>query len=202
MSLRLLRVLAVLFVGAMLIPTVVRADEAQIWILVKIVDRQVEGQKIEIQVPIEVLRQLGTLRFWDAEHEKVLGQLEGANVFNNYKNTKIGENVKVLSLKDVDADLAVVVSGREPRGGSASSLKVQTLDRTNNQSNQWAWTMTNLPSAVRTFFTSDIWGSQDLKARIEGIDRIEKCLEPLANVAPYSVIKLDGASMRIIVKTE
>ena len=202
MSLRVARLLAALLLVTILMPSIARADEAQLWVFVKIVDRKVEGQKVEIQVPIEVLQKLGTVRFWDMKHEKVLGTLEGAVISNNYKNTKINESKKVLTVKDEDADLTVVISGKEPRGGSANVVRAEVLDRTNNQSTEWAWSMANLASAVRSYFTADIFGSQGLMDRIEGIERLETCLEPLANVAPYSVIKIDGGTTRIIVKTE
>lgn len=202
MPYRLRRSLVALLLAAILFPAFAHADEAQIWVFVKIVDKQVEGQKVEVQIPIEVLKQIGTLRFWDLKHEKVLGQIDGALLFNNYKNTKINENDKLMTMKDEDAELVIVISGKERRPGAAHSLKAELLDRTSNQSNEWAWPLSSLGSSIRNFFTSDIWGSQALKARIEGIDRLEQCIEPLGNVPPYSVIKVDGGPTRLIVKTE
>ncbi len=202
MPFRAVRRAAVVLALAGLSPVVAHATEAEIWVFVKIVDKVTEGQKIEIQMPFEILRKLGTLRFWDMGHEKVLGTLEGAQVWNTHKNLEAGKNEKVLTVKDEDYDLAVVISAKERKAGSAGVVNAEVMNYEHNQTTSYSWGLANLPAAVHTYFTSDLWNSTLIKTRIEGIERIEQCLEPLANAAPFTVIKIDGGPNRIIVKTD
>lgn len=178
-------------------------EEKQIWVSVKLVDRLVENQKIDVQLPIELIREWGTIRFWNSKHDKVLGQLDGGALYTKYKEFPIRKEEKVLVLKDADVDVAVVVSSKEPpSGASANVLNIEMIDRAqNHQATEAAYDIGSLQPVVQRYLDNMPDGHR-LKNRIEGIERLQYVLGRLGELPPYVVLKIDGADIKLTIKTE
>lgn len=188
----------------MCLPATRAADaDKQVWVFMKVVDRLVEGQKIEIQIPLEMLRDWGTLRIWDSKHEKVVGELNGASLYNAHKDLAVRKEVKVATYKPDDADIVVIISSREPaRGNQANRLHIQDVNRADNHQNrEVSYSLAELPDALRAHLDK-MDDKHRIRNRIDGLERLQYSFDRLAELPGFVLLKMDGGDHRLTLKTE
>ncbi len=189
--------------GVTAFPALAVVDNGQLWVFFKIVDRVKEGQKLDVQIPLETLADLGMLRIWDLKHERVIGQIDGPQLLRIHDELPINKEVKVATVRDADFDMAVVVVCKEKRRGpGASRVSVERRDWVKDEIRDWVYGPEELDVIMQTFFEGEWKTNRRLEGRIEGIDKFRLYLQRVWEIPGFIFLKMEGGDVRIVVSTD
>lgn len=189
--------------GVTALPALAVVDNGQLWVFFKIVDRVKEGQKLDVQIPLETLAEVGMLRIWDMKHERVIGQIDGQQLLRTHDQLPINKEVKVATVRDADFDMAVVVVCKEQgRGPGASRVKVERRDWVKDEIRDWVYGPEELDIIMQSFFEGEWKTNPRLKDRVEGIDKLRLYLQRVWEVPGFIFLKMEGGDVRIVVSTD
>jgi hypothetical protein len=186
-------------------PAEAQAANSQVWVLVHVIGRDKDEGVVDVQMPLEALRDMkGTITCDENDQNDTTGRggYVGREIYEKYRDLPLGEEREVESRKCHDADVTVRAVCRELEPSKpASRLRILVRGKGDDASD-------NVDIGLSMDTLKDLGGllntigmgshARDLK----DIDGFPGGLDLLKRLPPFEMVKIVDDHETVIIKTE